>query len=98
MTRERPVEICEAELRQACEDLGDDFDLAHGNIDFNGVELLQGLPRQLATTDACRLEIGRAAAEIILERSKPDGDQTSQHITLTPKISFGDTLRRNMRA
>ena len=66
-----------------------------GLAGFNGVELLQGLPRQLATTDACRLEIGRAAANIILERSA--GDSEPKHITLTPKISYGDTLRRNLR-
>ena len=64
---------------------------------FNGVELLQGLPRQLTTTDACRLEIGRAAAQIILDRSKPDADPAPQNITLSTKISYGDTLRRNLR-
>ncbi|WP_299146050.1 LacI family DNA-binding transcriptional regulator [uncultured Tateyamaria sp.] len=68
-----------------------------GLAGFNGVELLQGLPRQLATTDACRLEIGRAAAEIIRDKSGPDADATPSHITLTPKISFGDTLRRALR-
>lgn len=65
-----------------------------GLAGFNGVELLQGLPRQLATMDACRLEIGRAAAQIIadqLQNSEADIDKT---VTLTPKISFGDTLRR----
>ena len=34
MTRERLIEIYEAELRQACDDLGDDFDLCRGDIDF----------------------------------------------------------------
>ncbi|MEL6887432.1 MAG: substrate-binding domain-containing protein, partial [Pseudomonadota bacterium] len=68
-----------------------------GLAGFNGVELLQGLPRQLATTDACRLEIGRAAAEIIRDRMIQNADPTPQHITLTPKISYGDTLRRAMR-
>ena len=68
-----------------------------GLAGFNGVELLQGLPRQLATTDACRLEIGRAAAEIIRDRMIQNADPAPQHITLTPKISYGDTLRRAMR-
>ena len=36
-----------------------------GLAGFNGVELLKGLPRQLATMDACRSEIGRKAAEMI---------------------------------
>ena len=34
MTRERPIEIYEAELRQACDGLGNDFDLCRGDIDF----------------------------------------------------------------
>lgn len=68
-----------------------------GLAGFNGVELLDGLPRQLATMDACRKEIGQTAAQIILDRAalpedvKPD---SPGHVTLAPKISFGDTLRR----
>ena len=68
-----------------------------GLAGFNGVELLEGLPRQLATMDACRAEIGEKAAEIILERSAlPENAEPPppQHITLAPKIAFGDTLRR----
>ena len=34
MTRERLIEIYEAELRRAFDDLGDDFDLCHGDINF----------------------------------------------------------------
>lgn len=66
-----------------------------GLAGFNNVELLQGLPRQLATMDACRIEIGEAAAKIILNQTldEPDADVPSQ-VTLTPKLSFGDTLRR----
>jgi len=62
-----------------------------GLAGFNGVELLQGLPRRLATMDACRREIGVKAAEII--RDHADGAEP-QKITLMPKISYGDTLRR----
>ena len=65
-----------------------------GLAGFNGVELLQGLPRQLATMDACRLEIGRAAAEIIRDHGQEGASTEPQKITLTPKISLGDTLRR----
>lgn len=68
-----------------------------GLAGFNGVELLQGLPRQLATMDACRTEIGEAAAKIILDRVADDAPQDPQTIALTPKISFGDTLRRHRR-
>lgn len=65
-----------------------------GLAGFNGVELLQGLPRQLATMDACRLEIGRRAAQIIADRLADPATDVEKHITLTPKISFGDTLKR----
>jgi len=65
-----------------------------GLAGFNGVELLDGLPKQLATTDACRLEIGQAAAEIILRHTQSDEDLQPEIIKLTPKISYGDTLRR----
>ena len=65
-----------------------------GLAGFNGVELLQGLPRQLATMDACRLEIGRSAAEIIVNSLSGEEKVFSTQITLTPKISYGDTLKR----
>lgn len=67
-----------------------------GLAGFNGVELLQGLPRQLATMDACRREIGEAAAKIILGELAEEGS-TEKRITLTPTISFGDTLKRYRR-
>ena len=68
-----------------------------GLAGFNDVELLQGLPRKLATMDACRLEIGRAAAQIIVDRNADGASDEPIHQTLTPTISFGDTLRRNRR-
>jgi LacI family gluconate utilization system Gnt-I transcriptional repressor len=68
-----------------------------GLAGFNDVELLQGLPRKLATMDACRLEIGRAAAQIIVDRNADGADDAPVLQTLTPTISFGDTLRRNRR-
>lgn len=69
-----------------------------GLAGFNDVELLDGLPRRLATMDACRKEIGTAAAQIILERASlpEDGVALSPKlITLAPTIAFGDTLRRH---
>ena len=67
-----------------------------GLAGFNGVELLQGLPKQLATMDACRFEIGQKAAEIILQRSCGGGPEPSgTKIELTPKISAGNTLIRS---
>ncbi|WP_300033408.1 LacI family DNA-binding transcriptional regulator [uncultured Roseobacter sp.] len=71
-----------------------------GLAGFNGVELLDGLPRRLATMDACRKEIGTKAAQIILERSQLPEDVLPEdpgHFTLASKISWGDTLRRYRR-
>ncbi|MGO4916736.1 LacI family DNA-binding transcriptional regulator [Pseudogemmobacter sp. W21_MBD1_M6] len=65
-----------------------------GLAGFNGVELLDGLPRQLATMDACRLEVGQTAAEIIARRTSGEETETGQRIELSPKLSFGDTLRQ----
>lgn len=73
-----------------------------GLAGFNGVELLQGLPLQLATMDACRFEIGQKAAEIILAQSQDnpttqddmEKSTADTRIELSPMISPGDTLIR----
>jgi len=65
-----------------------------GLAGFNDVELLQGLPRKLATMDACRLEIGRKAAEIIASQLDDSEEDIETRITLSPTISYGDTLKR----
>jgi len=65
-----------------------------GLAGFNGVELLDGLPRQLTTMDACRAEIGRAAAEIIASNLSPETALAGKKVVLTPQLSFGETLRR----
>jgi len=77
-------------LREKGVDVPSDVGLAG----FNGVELLQGLPSKLATMDACRLEIGRKAAEIIAARYSAEAPQDPQIIELEPIISAGDTLHR----
>ena len=79
-------------------DQGVDIPGQIGLAGFNGVELLQGLPRQLATMDACRAEIGQAAARIVLDSTSdtPDPD-LPRTITLKPTLSYGDTLRRHRR-
>jgi LacI family transcriptional regulator, gluconate utilization system Gnt-I transcriptional repressor len=59
---------------------------------FNGVDLLDGLPRQLATMDACRLEIGRKAAEIIARQRSPS-EPGGKRIELFPTLQRGDTIR-----
>lgn len=65
-----------------------------GLAGFNGVELLEGLPRKLATMDACRLEIGRKAAQIIAARQSDDDTEIESIVELQPTINFGDTLKR----
>lgn len=64
-----------------------------GLAGFNNVELLQGLPRKLATMDACRSEIGRRAAEIIATRVENPDAEIEKITELTPVLSPGDTLR-----
>ncbi|MCB2121879.1 MAG: LacI family transcriptional regulator, partial [Rhodobacteraceae bacterium] len=64
-----------------------------GLAGFNGVELLEGLPRRLATMDACRREIGRRAAAIIAGHSE-SGVIGGERIELTPVLEPGDTIRR----
>lgn len=64
-----------------------------GLAGFNGVELLDGLPRRLATMDACRHEIGSAAARIIAARVNGTAS-IPEKMVLTPKLAPGDTLRR----
>ena len=59
-----------------------------GLAGFNGVELLDGLPRKLATMDACRLKIGTRAAKIIAEA--PADPQVEE---LFPTLEPGDTIR-----
>ena len=64
-----------------------------GLAGFNGVGLLKGLPKHLATMDACRHEIGRKAAQIIASRVDGESD-AAERVVLEPKIDFGHTLRR----
>ncbi|MBE0414307.1 LacI family DNA-binding transcriptional regulator [Yoonia sp.] len=66
-----------------------------GLAGFNGVELLDGLPRQLATMDACRREIGIKAAQIIAGHNAGEPAVDGPVIALSPKLTYGDTLRRS---
>lgn len=76
-----------------CLDKGIDVPGRLGLAGFNGVELLDGLPRRLATMDACRREIGRHAAEIISGKHE-GGSIGGEVIELTPTLQLGDTIRR----
>ena len=65
-----------------------------GLAGFNGLEILKGLPRYLATMDACRSEIGRRAAKLIVERTNTPNASLDSVQELLPVIDFGDTLKR----
>ena len=65
-----------------------------GLAGFNKVELIDGLPQKLATMDSCRFEIGQMAAQIISARNNPSLKPMGNVIELSPKIAYGDTLRR----
>lgn len=59
---------------------------------FNNLEILNGLPRKLATTDAHRYAIGEQAANLILAHPKGKAQGVAQTITLSPDIETGDTV------
>ncbi len=76
-----------------CLEAGYDIPGRLGLAGFNGTELLDGLPKKLATMDAGRAATGREAARIIAGRV--DGSITDpQRVEIEAKIEFGETLRR----
>lgn len=77
-----------------CLDQGIDVPGKVGLAGFNGVELLDGLPRRLATMDACRLKIGRRAAQIIAARNE-NPDLGPEVVELFPTLQPGDTIRQS---
>lgn len=65
-----------------------------GLAGFNGVDLLDGLPMRLATTDARRHDIGRRAARIVSGKDpRPEGGV----VALAPTFLPGDTIRAARR-
>ncbi|EEW27051.1 LacI family DNA-binding transcriptional regulator [Rhodobacter ferrooxidans] len=71
-----------------CLEAGIDVPGKLGMAGFNGVDLLDGLPIQLATMDACRHEVGRIAAEIVA------GQRASEVVELLPIMQPGATIRK----
>ena len=69
-------------------DRGYDIPGQIGLAGFNSFEVLDGLPRRIATMDSRRDDIGRRAAEIIAA-----GELTDAVVTLTPEFLPGDTVR-----
>ncbi|MCV6823043.1 MULTISPECIES: LacI family DNA-binding transcriptional regulator [Halocynthiibacter] len=68
-----------------------------GLAGFNGVELLDGLPRKLASMGSERREIGKLAAQIIARRAQGEDPSPEDRVELTPKLKLGDTLKRKKR-
>ena len=73
-----------------CLDKGYDIPNRIGLAGFNGVDLLDGLPVRLATTDARRVDIGRRAARLVAGKDAIPEDRI---VALTPTFLPGDTIR-----
>lgn len=74
-----------------CMEKGYDIPGKLGLAGFNGVELLDGLPMRLATTDARRVDIGRRAARII---SGKEAAPENGILALSPTFLPGETIRK----
>ena len=74
-----------------CLEKGYDIPGQLGLAGFNGVDLLDGLPMRLATTDARRIDIGRRAARIVAGK---EAAPESGVIALAPTFLPGDTIRK----
>ena len=61
-----------------------------GLAGFNGVDLLDGFPVRLATTDARRVDIGRRAARLVAGKDVLPEDRI---VALNPTFLPGDTIR-----
>ena len=59
---------------------------------FNGLELRYGMPMLTATMNAYRFEIGKKAAQLILEHEQSDYRAVRQLVEFKPDIEYGDTL------
>ncbi|MQY44064.1 LacI family DNA-binding transcriptional regulator [Epibacterium sp. SM1969] len=59
---------------------------------FNNLEILQGLPLALATTDARRREIGERAAQIVLKAREARSPLAPILEVLSPTTNLGQTL------
>jgi LacI family transcriptional regulator, gluconate utilization system Gnt-I transcriptional repressor len=75
--------------------LGQGYDIPGrlGLAGFNGLDFLEGLPKRLATIDACRREIGALAARVVSGRIE-GGTIGGHRIALEPRLTLGDTIRR----
>ncbi|MFV0359068.1 LacI family DNA-binding transcriptional regulator [Tropicimonas sp.] len=76
--------------------LENDYDIPGqlGLAGFNNIELLDGMPRRLATMDSCRREIGEGAARIIASHAGEGAQIFGEQVDLIPTLDPGDTLRQ----
>lgn len=74
-----------------CLERGLDVPRRLGLAGFNGLDLLEGLPMRLATTDAARREIGRAAATLLRER------RSGVRLEMPNRVLPGQTIRQAPR-
>lgn len=77
-----------------CVEQGIDIPGQIGLAGFNGLDLLKGLPKTLATMEACRYQTGQEAARIITERAANPETTEAERVELTPRLELGDTLTR----
>ncbi|WP_069301641.1 LacI family DNA-binding transcriptional regulator [Neptunicoccus sediminis] len=63
-----------------------------GLAGFNGLDLRHGMPMLTATMNAYRFEIGKRAAQLILEHEQSDYRAVRQVIEFKPDVELGDTL------
>ncbi|WP_417250190.1 LacI family DNA-binding transcriptional regulator [Celeribacter sp.] len=80
-----------------CLDNGIDVPGDIGLAGFNGIEFIDGLPKRLATMDACRAEIGRTAAKIIAKRVADETVPPGEEVVLEPQLAIGETLRKSKK-
>ncbi|MEM6637025.1 MAG: LacI family DNA-binding transcriptional regulator [Pseudomonadota bacterium] len=77
-----------------CQHAGIDVPGHVGLAGFNGMEILEGMPKSIATMDSNRLEIGRHAAQIVADAVAGTGDGSGQKIVLPAVLQHGETLIR----
>ena len=73
-----------------CLDRNYDIPNRIGLAGFNGVDLLDGLPVRLTTTDARRVEIGRRAARLVAGK---DALPENRIVEMVPTFMPGQTIR-----
>jgi LacI family gluconate utilization system Gnt-I transcriptional repressor len=58
-------------------------------VGFNGLDLIQGFPGKIATSVTDRHEIGKAAANLILDAIQNPSTQKRSKVLISPKIDLG---------